>query len=116
MKTGNYPNQVVTRATELFNALKTFREEEKDLKEEVLFELLQRNLFDKFIGGIPMEFEEQEFSDLLTLSLIESAVEGLIEKGLIDSIENEEGEEILFATKLGKEYAANNNIDSSFIT
>ena len=58
----------------------------------------------KFIsGGDEMAWSEDEFIDVISRSNARTRIERLIELGYIDSIEDEDGKEIIFPTKKGIE-------------
>lgn len=48
-----------------------------------------------------------EFSELMSQCVFESALQLLISKGFVDVIENEDGEEVVFLTKQGRQYTEN---------
>lgn len=50
-------------------------------------------------------FTEDEFKTLLSQIVTNNALSGLVEKGLINFLEDEDGEEMFFLTSKGKEYA-----------
>jgi predicted transcriptional regulator len=52
-----------------------------------------------------LRFTEDEFKTLLSQIVTNNALSGLVEKGLINFLENEDGEEMFFLTSKGKEYA-----------
>ena len=57
----------------------------------------------KWVIGNEMEdFSEEEFSDALKFSIIESQLDAMTRKGLLGSIEDENGEARYFLTKKGK--------------
>jgi len=57
----------------------------------------------KFLSGGELDWSEAEFIDTLNLSIAQSHIAYLKEKGYIDSIEDANGEEIVWATEKGKE-------------
>ena len=48
------------------------------------------------------DFTEDEFSSILRYSIVESDLIRLNEKGVLDSMENENGETVYFLTEKGK--------------
>lgn len=69
-------------------------------------------LTEKFLRGeissdeeVGTRFTEDEFKTLLSQIVVNNALSGLVEKGLINFLENEDGEEMFFLTSNGKEYA-----------
>lgn len=68
-------------------------------------------LTEKFLRGeissdeeVGTRFTEDEFKTLLSQIVVNNALSGLVEKGLINFLENEDGEEMFFLTSNGKEY------------
>jgi hypothetical protein len=52
-----------------------------------------------------MTISEKDLEDVMRASVTEALLSGMKEKGLIDSIEDEAGEEVYFLTHQGKEVA-----------
>lgn len=60
-------------------------------------------IFQKWLKGNDLEdISEKEFSKILNLSIIQSDLENLTSRGVLGSIENENGEPMYFLTELGK--------------
>lgn len=99
-----YPKEVVEFAKDAVNALKKenqlFNELNSlcigiDLLEEKFLKLGLSN----FINGREMEIKKEEFLALIEEALFETNLATLVDKKLIDSIENEKGEIVYFGTK-----------------
>ena len=75
----------------------------------VAFDVLCENLTEKFIAGElddePVAFDEEEFHEILTKIVVTTHLNSLQGKGLIDSVTDENGEELFFLTDLGKSEA-----------
>lgn len=100
----NWPEPVV-KLTNL--AIKTFKEEglfeaEPELEEEWFFEALAEIAFPKFVDGTDMIWSDEEIDNAITRGLAYSITIKLKEEGLMDWIENENGEQIVFLTEKGK--------------
>lgn len=66
----------------------------------------------KFLSGGELDWSEAEFIDTLNLSIAQSHIAYLKERGYIDSIEDVNGEEIVWATEKGKEIINNTKPDN----
>lgn len=83
---------------------------ENDIKDKTFaFNIICEKLTEKFILG-ELEngdgiFNEDEFHQLLSEIVATHHLENLKKKGLVNSIENEYGEEVFFLTDLGKDEA-----------
>lgn len=88
-----------------------FFEKEEIRSKEVSKGIVCDFLTDKFIKGSLSSkdelidvFNEEEFTQLLNKIIVKSTMDGLIEKGLINYIINDEnGEELFFLTEKGRE-------------
>jgi len=104
----NWPKPVV----ELTNiAVKAFREEglfeaEPELEEEWFYEALAEIAFPKFVDGRDMLWSEDEIDNAITKGLAYSITIQLKKEGLMDWIEDENGEQIIFLTEKGKQMGA----------
>ena len=58
----------------------------------------------KFLKGEELMITEKEVDILLRICLAEISMTALKEKGLIDFMEDENGEEVIFLTEKGKNY------------
>lgn len=77
-------------------------------------ELICNKLTEKFILGDlsstdEILFTEKEMTEILHMITVRNSVNGLIEKGLVTTYENEDGEELLVLTEKGKELAKKQN-------
>ena len=63
------------------------------------------SLLEKFLLGEELLWNDEEINQVLKLSIVHSSLKKLKEKGLVDFIQNEEGEEIIFLTENGRETA-----------
>lgn len=71
--------------------------------------LIERYMCDlaleRFLGDGNLYFEEEELRSLINKAMANTIVNDLIDKGLIDTIENENGEEVVWITEKGKAIA-----------
>ena len=80
---------------------KFFEEEQADYN--ITFRRFADLSFKKWLDGTEMEdFSEDEFSNALKFSIVESELNSMSIKGLLESIEDENGEARYFLTKKGK--------------
>jgi hypothetical protein len=109
----NYPDSVQEFANKAYNALenidfftKIFGFKLSEEQEQKCFDLLCENRLSKFINGEPLEFASNEEANNTINSIVGSiTIDLLKEKGVVDSIEDENGKEVFFLTTKGKEYA-----------
>ena len=61
-------------------------------------------LFEQWLTGETdvMPFDEEGFTNLLKKAVAMSILDDMIEAGLVDSIDNGEGDEVVFVTPFGK--------------
>lgn len=105
----NYPKPVSEITEKLLDSLieeKFFEEEQADYN--ITFRRFADLALSKWINGNDMEdFSEEEFSSILRYSIIESDLTRLNDKGILDSMENENGETVYFLTEKGKKEMSN---------
>lgn len=99
---------------ESLNSVDFFKNEEIK-STEYAKELICDKLTEKFISGQLTStdttlFTEDEMVEILHTITVENALSGLIEKGLINSFEDENGDSVFFLTENGKETAQQLNI------
>jgi hypothetical protein len=89
-------------------AVKAFKEEglfeaEPELEEEWFYEALAEIAFHKFVAGNgDMIWSDEEVDKAITKGLAYSITMQLKKEGLMDWIEDENGEQIVFLTEKGK--------------
>jgi hypothetical protein len=88
-----------------------FMEIEK-VDKDILRELLGDSLIPKFCGGLDLVWEEEEFEEILKVSIVATTLKNMKETGLINSFEDEDGEETYFLTEKGKQYSQENDISN----
>jgi hypothetical protein len=75
---------------------------------------LSKRVFPKWIqDSTDFLLEEEEILDAMNFSYTEYHLQSLQDKGLIDCIDNEEGETIWFATEKGKSVDINSNTNQN---
>ena len=100
----NWPEPVVeltNLAVMAFKAEGLF-EEEPELLEEWFHEALAEIAFPKFVAGTDMWWSEDEIDNAINRGLAYSITMKLKEEGLMDWIEDENGEQMIFLTEKGK--------------
>lgn len=80
--------------------------EDPILGKELLYEIIADKATDNFILGESFILTEEQFYEAFRDVKIRVALQTLKQKNLIDSIEDENGEEIFFLTEKGKNYAS----------
>jgi hypothetical protein len=103
MKT-TYPEPIV-EAVEEFIKTGIFDDyfKEENVEPEYLTEQLSHILLTKFIAGEDTSLNEEEICQAMALAGVYSGLESLKKKGLANSIEDEQGEELFFLTQEGKQ-------------
>jgi len=96
----NYPQLVSNYA---FDAVKVLEDSlEEDIGKQELFDAFAEELMKKFVSGEPLDLDETLIEKSFEIAIKNSVFNSLIRKGVIDMIENENGEEIYFLTREGK--------------
>jgi len=88
----------------------------EDVDPGILEDILCKSALEKFLGDDEMMWSEEEVYDALNLAEVRSQLVELFEEGLVDSIEDENGEEIVWLTEKGKqlvEKVKNNQYDTA---
>ena len=110
----NYQPIVIEKSKEIIELLNetNFFEDYEIENEEFAFNLLCEKLTEKFINGefsVADEeepiFTEDEMDSILKQIIVGSLLSNLQEKGIVDSIEDENNEERFFLTEKGKKMA-----------
>jgi hypothetical protein len=68
-----------------------------------LWNIAGKSLIDKFIAGDMLLFDDTELTDILNKTIIYTCIDSLMDEGLVDSIENEHGENMFWITDKGKD-------------
>ena len=111
MKKPTYQPIIIERCNNIITLLRDskFFKDYEITDETYAFNYICGKLTDKFILGELSDdledpvFTENEFNNHLNLIISGSLIYGLQKKGLIDSIEDENNEEVFFLTNLGNE-------------
>lgn len=111
MEINYYPEEVKQWASSLSSIL--FEEgffEDYEVSPVHGIPILERRLcevaFPNWLNG-DITISEKSLEEVMRSSITEALLSGMREKGLIDSIENETGEELFFLTNYGKESLEN---------
>ena len=99
-----YPSSVSDVTERLLEGLEEAEFFEKEGADyEVTFKRFADFFLTRWVNGEDMEdFPEEEFSDILNRSIIESDIKRLSDRKLLDCIEDERGETLYFVTEEGK--------------
>ncbi len=99
-----YPNSVSELTEKLLEGLEEegfFEKEGADYN--ITFKRFADTVFRNWLSGEDLEnISEKEFSQILNLSIIQSDLESLRGRGVLETIENDEGEPMYFLTEKGK--------------
>lgn len=100
----DYPESVSEFVEKLLESLEEegfFEKEGADYN--ITFGRFADSVLKKWVKGEDIEsISEEEFVGILNLSIVQSDLQGLTERGVLDTIENEEGEPMYFLTEKGK--------------
>jgi hypothetical protein len=108
-----YPKQVEDYSTLISDHFRPWAVEQgadPDKFVEFFKESLSKKTFPKWLNGGEIILTEQDVIECLNYSWAEYNLNSLKDKGLIDSIENENGEEIWFPTEEGRKYKQDENL------
>lgn len=99
----NYPNPVLQKTNQMINSLSELLEESDALvgKEE-LEESFSKRLLKRFLTGTDLELSDAEIEESVEEASMTTAYNGLVRKGMMDCIEDENGEAVYFLTDKGK--------------
>jgi len=90
----DYVNEIIDSIKEDFDSEFGIEEFRKNCSEKIL---------EKFINGEDLVLDEDEMISVLNLTTAETILNNLKRKEIVDSIEDEHGEEIYFLTARGKQ-------------
>jgi hypothetical protein len=75
-----------------------------EVRKEFVREEFGEMLFQKWLDGVEdVEISTEQFIDMLRMASAKSLLQNLKDKNLIDSVDDGEGNDYVFLTKLGKE-------------
>ena len=104
----DYPETVSEITEKLLEGLDEegfFKNEEADY--DITFKRFAQFLLARWIKGEDLqEFTEEEFSKILNFSIVETDLEKLVERNLINWVEDENGDPLYFVTDHGKKILA----------
>jgi len=102
-----YPIPVIEISKEIYDVFEENLVEEikrpKEWCKPIGMEVISEFMLPKFLSEGELKLTEKEIDTLYRKCLAELGITSLKEKGLVDIIENENGEEIVFLTSEGKE-------------
>jgi len=101
-----YPQKVENTSKEIYQCFEESLIEETDRESSwykpIVINIINKFLFPKFIDGEELLLVEEEIGVLYKECVVEISLQSLKERGLIDMMENEDGEEMIFLTEGGK--------------
>ena len=83
--------------------LSDYKDRTKDWLKSKTMPIINKFMLPKFLNGQDLLLTEDEVKKLFCLLISGISIESLKLKGLVDTIENEKGETIIFLTQEGKE-------------
>lgn len=101
-----YPQPIQEIVKDAMEDLQIFIYQE-NIRPDILQDALCESLMKKFVMGEELRWEIEEFEEILKLSVVNTIIEELKDKGYIDSIEDENGKEWMWATEKAKKELAN---------
>ena len=104
-----WPDRVLEYADSVLKAIQDELDPE-EVNPEILREELHRALFARMMQDSPLILSEEEFSQVYMLAAVQTTLSSLMERGIVDSIENEEGVPVYWLTSAGKEIVEQENI------
>jgi hypothetical protein len=96
----NYPQQVKEYVKLLSSHLTDLYDE--DLGQTEFEHRASEKIMQKFLDGEDFSLEESEMEEIIRYAVIDSVLNSLKKKNLVDSVEDESGEDIFFLTGQGK--------------
>ena len=102
--TNEYPEQIRNYVNTFFEQdffLTVLKEE--GIREQIAFDLICKECFNRFIDGENIDLDIDTLEKALKKSMVKSVMEGLKDRGLIDSIvDDKDNEDVYFLTPMGK--------------
>lgn len=99
----NYPESVQSVVDKVMNIIVS---ESYHIRQRVDLNILEeaicKSALDKFIGGSEMSWDWGEFEDMVSYAEVQTHINYLLKEGWLDSIENENGEEVMWITEKGR--------------
>jgi hypothetical protein len=110
-KESTYPKEVILKASYMTH-LFSDQLEEDEVRPQDFFEEICIVFIDCFLEqGSDFSFTSEAIHRAHAKSFIRTAIEDLRDEGIIDSIENKDGEDLIFLTEKGKKYYKRNKLD-----
>jgi hypothetical protein len=108
-----YPQPVLDNVNSILETCEEselFSDSEVEVNKSILENLLLESALDKFLhnDGVFVWYED-EMEVIISEAIIYTAINNLRENGLVDSIEDENGEEVFWATEEGKKLIGKRN-------
>lgn len=97
-----WPQNVLDASNSIISDIKDLLEEEEVFDQGIFRKHLCSKFLDKFLAGANLVLTEAEFTDVYELSYVESLLTDMEHRGLLMSIEDEDGE-LLYMLKPAEE-------------
>jgi hypothetical protein len=97
-----YPKPVQAKASEMISDLDDVLTEEDDISIIELEKSFADRLLKRFLRGEELLLNSSEIEAAVDEAAMQTSYKSLTEKGLMDSIEDENGKTVYFLTELGK--------------
>ena len=101
-----YPEKVENTSEEIYQCFEESLIEETNRESSwykpIVIDVINKFLFPKFIDGEELLLFKEEVNILYKECIVEMSLQSLKERGMIDMMENEDGEEMIFLTENGK--------------
>lgn len=105
-----YPEHIVKYAADVIKAVEESEKEMNEFDSELDYQLLEDEIkeaaLEKFLDESENDIilTESEFVDCYKIAVANKAIAGLKEKGMVNTIEDENGEILAFLTEKGKNF------------
>lgn len=113
-----YPQPVIDVANKIYDIseelfVMNFPKKDTVWLKETAIKSLCKSFLEKFIAGKDLKFDDfDEIKDILTTAIFDISVVSLKELKLLDTIEDENGETVIFLTERGKKLAKSYNLET----
>jgi predicted transcriptional regulator len=98
-----FPKDIEISNTVFVNSVDPYIE--ADISRDWLFEEIGKIILKRWVEEGEIYYTDEDIQVSVTRAAIKTAADDLIKQGILDSIEDENGEEVIFITEKGREYA-----------
>lgn len=104
-----WPEKVLEYVNSVMVAIETELDPE-EVSPTILREELHRVVFARMMQDTSLILSEEEFSHIYMLAAVRTTLTSLMDRGIVDSIENEDGVPVYWLTPTGKKIVEQENI------